>query len=250
MTLEETTRQLASFIRDPEHADGPAGIEARRLNIYRDLFYNNIEGFIRSGFPVIRTLFDNDAWHNLVRDFMIHHTCHTPYFLEISQEFLLYLSNPRNKRDDEPPFLRELAHYEWVELALDVADEDLTAIAFQPKGDLLDNIPVLSPLAWSLAYQYPVHKIGVSYQPSQAPAAATYLLVYRDSNDDVGFMEINSVTARMIEILLQEQSLTGRQVLEQIATELNHSDPQQVIAGGFEILKQLRSLDIILGVEI
>jgi|TARA_B110000908_G_scaffold154664_1_gene192181 hypothetical protein len=61
-------------------------------------------------------------------------------------------------------------------------------------------------------------------------------------------MEINTVTARMLEILLQDQSLTGRQVLTQIAVELNHADPRQVVAGGLEIMLQLRGMGIILGI--
>ena len=52
----------------------------------------------------------------------------------------------------------------------------------------------------------------------------------------------------MLEILLQDQSLTGRQVLTQIAVELNHADPRQVVAGGLEIMQQLRGLGIILGI--
>ena len=61
-------------------------------------------------------------------------------------------------------------------------------------------------------------------------------------------MEINTVTARMLEILLQDQSLTGRQVLTQIAVELNHADPRQVVAGGLEIMLQLPGMGIILGI--
>ncbi len=250
MTLEQVTRQLTSYIRNPESVDGPEGIEPRRLNIYRDLFYKNIEGFISSGFPVLRSLFEDDDWHDLVRDFMILHRCHTPYFLEISQEFLLYLQNGSPQREEDPPFMQELAHYEWVELALDVADEDLDAIPFLADGDLLEGVPLVSPLAWSLAYQYPVHHIGEKFQPQQVPEMPTFLIVYRNLDDEVGFMEANSVTARMLEILLQDQSLTGRQVLTQIATELNHADPAQVVAGGLEILRQLRSLDIILGITV
>ncbi|MEH6909739.1 MAG: putative DNA-binding domain-containing protein [Oceanicoccus sp.] len=247
MTLSKVTRQLTSYIRDPDSTDGPAGIEPRRLNIYRDLFYKNIEGFISGGFPVLRSLFEDDSWHSLVRDFMIQHHCHTPYFLEISQEFLLYLQDGYSQRAGDPLFIQELAHYEWVELALDVADEDLAAVPFLADGDLLEGTPLVSSLAWSLAYQYPVHHIGEKFQPQQAPVAPTFLIVYRNRADEVGFMETNSVTARMLEILLQEPSLNGRQVLMQIATELNHTDPDQVVAGGLEILQKLLSLDIILG---
>ncbi|EAW31594.1 hypothetical protein GP2143_08589 [marine gamma proteobacterium HTCC2143] len=248
MTIEQVTRQLTSYIRDPESVDRPEGFEARRLNIYRDLFYKNIEGFISSGFPVLRSLYEDDDWRDIVRDFMIQHRCHTPYFLEISQEFLLYLQNSRVQRAEDPAFMQELAHYEWVELALDVSEEDLDAVAVIADGDLLEGVPRVSPLAWSLAYQYPVHLIGEKFQPQQVAELPTYLIVYRNLDEEVGFMEINSVTARMLEILLQDQSLTGRQVLAQIAAELNHADPRQVVAAGLEIMQQLRGLGIILGI--
>jgi hypothetical protein len=51
---------------------------------------------------------------------------------------------------DSAPWLHELAHYEWVELALQIADDDLPP--HDPDGDLLAGKPVPSPLAWALAY--------------------------------------------------------------------------------------------------
>lgn len=247
MSLEQTEKQLASHIRNPEDIAGPEGMEQRRLKIYRDLFYNNIETFIASGFPILRSLFADEAWHSMVRDFMIHHQCHTPYFLEISQEFLLYLQNTRTPKPGDPLFLKELAHYEWVELALDVAEEDLTVIEVDGDGDMLKNLPVVSPLAWSLCYQYPVHKIGSDFQPDQTGPEPSYLIVYRNRDDKVGFMEANSVTARLLELLQAEEVSSGKQALEKLADELQHPQPQQVIDGGVAILEQLKSLDIILG---
>ena len=247
MTLESVQRQLASHIRNPAEVEGPEGIENRRLKIYRELFYKNIENFISNGFPVLRSLISDQPWHGMVRDFMIHHQCHSPYFLEISQEFLLYLQQTRTPQPDDPPFMLELAHYEWVELALDVDSSDLQDITVDPDGDLLAALPCVSPLAWSLAYQYPVHKIGVNFQPEAPAEQPTFLVVYRDRNDRVGFMEANSVTARLLELLQGGEYTSGQQVLESIAREMQHPQPEQVIAGGLDILKQLRSLDIILG---
>ena len=64
-------------------------------------------------------------WHALVRAFIDQHRCHTPYFLEISQEFVQFLMQDYRPLASDPPFLAELAHYEWVELALDIAQEVL-----------------------------------------------------------------------------------------------------------------------------
>ena len=246
-TLAELEHGLTAHIRDPDKVSAPADIEPRRTKIYSDLFYNNIEDFISSGFPILRELINDKAWHAMVRDFMISHQCHTPYFLEISQEFLLYLQNTRKPQPDDLPFLLELAHYEWVELALDVADTDLATVQADREGDLLQALPVVSPLAWSLMYQFPVHQIGSDFVPTEIPETPSYLVVYRNRQDSVEFMQANAVTARLLELLQTDGYTCGLQVLTQLADEMQHPQPQLIIDSGVQILEQLLELDIILG---
>ena len=71
--------------------------------------------------------------------------------------------------------------------------------------------------------------------------------MYRDRNDEVGFMEINPVTAHLIQSLQLNPEQTGEEILKNIAKELNHPDPDVVIKGGSEIMEQLRKADILLG---
>ena len=247
MSLSDVQTRFAAHIRNPEQVSAPAGIEDRRLNIYRELFYNNIEGFIASGFPVIRSITADAHWHRMVRDFMAVHRCHSPYFLEISQEFLEYLQKGREYQPGDPPFLAELAHYEWVELGLDIAEQDINELPCDREGDLLAGLPLVSPLAWSLAYQFPVHRIGPEFQPEQPDPQPTFLVVYRNREDRVGFMEANAVTARLLELLQEGEVSSGRQALAQIAEELHHPNPGQLIDFGLQLLQQLRSLDVVLG---
>jgi hypothetical protein len=54
--------------------------------------------------------------------------------------------------------LPELAHYEWVELAVDVM-ETSPPFAYNPTGNLLNEQPVLAAAAMNLAYVWPVHRI-------------------------------------------------------------------------------------------
>ncbi|MGI9295089.1 MAG: HvfC family RiPP maturation protein [Pseudomonadales bacterium] len=238
-----------AHLRHPDVHAAPPAIEDRRLQIYRDLLYKNVEGFISCAFPVLRKVTDDVAWHAMVRDFMHRHVCQTPYFMEIAQEFIQYLENERGLQDADPPFLLELAHYEWVEIALDLAETDITSISARTDGSLLDEHPLVSPLAWSLAYHFPVHRIGPSLQPQQAPETPTYLVVYRNRNDKVKFMEANAVTARMLALLADDQRFTGTQVLQKIAEEIQHPQPEQVLASGLQTLEKMRDLDIILGTE-
>jgi hypothetical protein len=143
----------------------------------------------------------------------------------------------------------ELAHYEWVELALSIDERDADLTHVDADGDLLAGSPVLSPLFRSLIYKYPVHQLSPSFQPSEPPQEPTRLLVYRDLNDTVGFLEINAVTTRLLELLADEDRMTGRQALETIAQELEHPQPETVVNGGLEIMERLRERHVVLGVR-
>ena len=238
---------FTAHIRDPENCPAPEGIEDRRINIYRNLFYNNIEGFVSSGFPVLRTLYSDDDWHAMVRSFFIKHECHTPYFLEIAQEFIDYLQNEHEMRDCDFPFMLELAHYEWTELAIEIDETENNFSSVDPDGDLLAGHPQISALAWPLSYQYEVHKIAPEYLPDAPTAQGCHLIVYRDMDDEVRFMEINAVTARLLFLLNEDSNMTGQTALEQVATELQHPTPQAVIDGGLQTLRELKDRNIILG---
>ena len=239
--------EFTAHLRDPDNVPAPADIEDRRIKIYRDLLYNNVESFIASGFPVIRSIYSDENWHKIVRDFFAHHESHTPYFLEISQEFLAYLENERQPQPEDPAGLLELAHYEWIELALAVADEDIDLASIDPNGDLLNGHPVLSPVAWPLAYTFPVHAMGPDYLPEKPPENPTYIVVYRNRNDEVKFLEINSVTARLIALLQEDETISGEQALNRIAQEMHHPNPDVVMSGGLAALQELQSYGIVLG---
>jgi len=248
-TLHQQQHAFAGHIRDPERNPAPEGIEDRRMAVYRELFFNNVAGFLSSGFPVLKQLYTEEAWDRMARDFFIRHRCHTPLFLEISQEFLDYLQNEREPQPEDPPFLLELAHYEWVELALTVDDTEIPGDQIDPDGDLLNGCPVISPLAWPLSYSYPVHRVSPDFQP-EAPEKPVHLVVYRNPSDKVGFIELNPVTARLLQLISEQPGASGRQLLEQIAEELNHPDPELVLNGGLETIQALHQSGVILGTRI
>ncbi|WP_243391594.1 DNA-binding domain-containing protein [Pseudohalioglobus lutimaris] len=217
-TLRRDQLQMAAYLRDPNKSPAPPGVEERRLKVYRDLVYNNVEGFISGGFPVLRSLYTDSQWEALVRLFMDRHRCRTPYFLEISQEFVGFLMDEHQPRDCDPAFMTELAHYEWVELALDVSEEVLPEA--RAVSDLEHSVLRLSPLAWVLSYHFPVHEIGPGFQPAEAQQP-TFLVVYRNRQDQVKFMALNGATARLLELLRDNDDVTTSGVLAQLATEMN-----------------------------
>lgn len=247
--LDELQRRFAAHLRDPASVSPPAGIEDRRLQVYRDLFINNLSGLLAGTFPVLRAILGAERWDALVRDFYRQHRCHTPLFLEIPREFLDYLSEERAPAADDPPYLHDLAHYEWVELALTVAGEEIAGVAADPDGDLLRGVPVISPVAWPLAYRYPVHRISPEWQPAEPPAEPSFYIARRDRDDRVGILHVNAVTLRLVERLQQEPGLTGFEQLEALAREVPQLDHAAVISGGAAALQELLAADVVLGTQ-
>ena len=245
--LDELQRQFAAHIRDPERQPAPDGIEDRRLQIYRDLFFNNMRSMLAGNFPVLHALLGADGWTALVRDFYADYRCHTPLFTEIAREFLRYLQDVRGEHPDDPPFLLELAHYEWIELALELDEREPGDVSARRDGDLLDGAPVLSPLAWPLSYRFPVHRIRPEFQPAEPPAEPTHLMVYRDRQDRVRFMELNAVARLLIAYLQDRPRASGRELLQAIAADIGHREPARVVTAGAELLADLRDRGVILG---
>jgi hypothetical protein len=245
--FSDVQRAFAAHIRDPEAQPRPAGVEERRMAVYRELIFGNVASLLGTNFPVTRQILDGEHWERLVRGFFIHHRCTTPLFHELGQEFLAYLQEVRTENPQDPPFLLELAHYEWVELALDISDNEPDPTLADPNGDLLTEAPVVSPLAWNLTYRFPVHRIGPGHLPDAAPPESTRLVVYRTRRGQVEFLEINAVTQRLLQLLKEEPAPTGLDALTCIARELRHPRAQQVIEAGRGLLVDLRRRDILLG---
>lgn len=238
---------LSAHLRDPTGAPPPPDLEERRLKIYRELIFNNVESLLAGYFPVLRQILPLDHWRGLVRDFFIRHRARTPLFTELAQELLDFLYRERGADPADPPFLLELAHYEWVELALLISEEEPDLAGLDPEGDLLAGAPALSPLAWPLSYRFPVHRIGPDYQPKEPLAEPTHLVVYRNRDERVEFLETNAVTQRLLQLIGDGVERSGRASLEQIAVELHHPNPGRVIAYGSDLLEELRTRGILLG---
>lgn len=241
---------LGAWIRDPDANPPPAGIEPRRLAVYADLFYRNVEGLLASAFPVIRQTLGDDAWHALARDFLREHPARTPLFTELARELLRYLDTRAEAGRADPPWLWELAHYEWVELALQISEAGPDDIAVDPDGDLLAGRPVLSPLAWPLAYAWPVHRIGPGHVPASPPAAPTLLLVRRQPDGAVAFSELGPAAFRLLQWIEEAPERTGGEHLAALAAEAGAPDAADFIAEAAGLLESMRADGTLLGTRL
>ncbi|KPH61560.1 putative DNA-binding domain-containing protein [Pseudoalteromonas neustonica] len=234
MNFIDTQHAFMAHIREPQLHPKPNGIEDRRMAIYRDLFFNNINGFISSGFPVLKTLYSDDDWLQLVRCFFAEHDCQSPYFLDIAGEFIHYLSSDYKMLESDPAFMLELAHYEWIELDVSITQLDIMERIITTQ---LSNTPLyLSSCARNLSYQYPVQHITSEFQPSEPSQQPHYFVVYRDTEDEVQFIATNAMTALLLSIIESTSGIYLATVIEQVAQHAPQFTEEQLLQGATQTL--------------
>ncbi|MYD43440.1 MAG: DUF2063 domain-containing protein [Gammaproteobacteria bacterium] len=189
---------FAAHIRNPELNPIPDGIEARRMTIYVRLIYNNIESFCANRFPKAKAILGDKDWHALVREFVHRHESKSPYFAQISEEFIAYLAMERNAEHD-PPFLLELCHFEWLPLYLDRLVGELPP--YRPVAHVLEETLTTSDFAQVRSYVWPVHKLDHDFQPNEPPAQATFVLAFRNRADKIDRKVVDGFTANLVEFL-------------------------------------------------
>ncbi|MCB4811390.1 putative DNA-binding domain-containing protein [Methylovorus menthalis] len=237
--------QLAftAHIRHPRLHARPEGVPAKRMRVYNEIVFNNLQSAVGACYPVLQRVLGKRAWQALLRRFFAEHQANSPFFRDIPKAFLAFLPQVETL----PPYAVSLAHYEWVELA--IASADTVTPMLTAEGDLVQGIPIVAPALAVLAYDYPVQKISVRFKPRQALAEPVHLLVFRNQQDEVKFVEMNAMTARLLE-LLQPGELTGLAALQQLGMEMGHADSTSLITFGAALLEDLRQQDIVWGVAV
>lgn len=239
--FKQLQQQFAAYIRNPDVASPPAGIEQRRLNVYSELFFNNVKGFLDTAFPVLKTLYSEPDWTALARQFFSNYACHSPYFLQIAEQFVDFLQHYQPTAAD-PSFLAELAHYEWAELyiATLTSSQQLPALLeAELTGDALSHTRLqLSELAMLCAYQYPVQQICIDFQPTE-PAQPVFFLLYRNAEHEVKFVQLNQATLLLLNTLAEQPGLTFNQLIQAISAQLPGLTMQQLQQGALPLVQEL-----------
>jgi hypothetical protein len=241
MSFQDTQHAFIQHIKNPT-ANPFDGIEDRRLHIYRELFFNNILGFLSSGFPVLESLYSEQQWQDLARKFFIEHSCRSPYFIDISKEFVEYLSGEYQLTELDPVFMRELAHYEWLELDVSVRQSSQTGKAWDGHSKITHV--QMSDLASLVSYQYPVHQISAEFQPLQA-GEMVYLVIYRDATDEVNFTLVNVISAHLLNTIMQQDVVSVESLSQTMVEAMPQLDIQQITESLYQVLQQLFRQEIL-----
>lgn len=263
--FQRIQHEFAGHIKDPENTTKPADVDARHMMVYRDLFFKNIMSFLDGAFPVLAEIIGTKRWQEIGREFFSCHENTSPYFLEISQEFLKFLENEFEPQEHDPAYMYELAHYEWLELhvavepesssdtqAYEIAGEDIAELDVAQLDiaelDVEHSILILSPIVEGFLYSYPVHQISAE-QP-EVEERSTALIVYRGRDEEVHFVETNPFTLQLLALLKESSKAggaqtTGGEVLQGLLAKMTMSENQAAYQGGLDTLRQWLMLGII-----
>lgn len=248
MSFIETQQNFMDYIKDPANPL-PGGIEARRMKIYRELFFNNIDGFVSNAFPVLKSLYSEQDWQQRVQQFFVTHDCHTPIFIEIAQEFLLFLQTEYTATELDPPFMLELAHYEWLELVVAVAQDNAQQAIIDSSTM---NIDVLKAAALSLSataqiaqYTFDVQHISEDYRPETPTATPQFFCIYADFDDEVSFLQLNPLTAQVLAYISQFESVQYEELIGWLLETYPAMAHDVLAQGCLELIVQLSDKGII-----
>ena len=240
--------QLAftAHLRDPLNQPAPAGVAAERMAVYDEIVFNNLFESVSACFPVTSMVLGKRKWLKLNQAFIREYSANSPLFRKIPEQFLHFLQQNETLKSELPPYLHELCHYEWIELHVASMPASDDRQQLQENWDLNAGTPVFNATMQLLDYDYAVHKISPRKKPEQTQN--TQLLVYRNAQHEVKFVEINAVTYNLI-ALLQAQHMTSGDALQLLAQQLGHPQPKIIMQFGMMILEDLRAQEIIIGVK-
>lgn len=189
--LSQMQDEWAAYLRAPQSAQQPAGTSARRMGAYAQLLRSNIGGFIHQCFPICRQSLPEARWEALIDRFFAESVWHhSPFFHEIPKAFVDFLEGS-TPHPDLPPWFGALAHYEWVELAVDTAPD--VPPQFGPQG------LALNPSCQLEAYEWPVHTI--TPDATEVSEQATFVAVFRNRQYQVRFSVLTPAAAQLLHLL-------------------------------------------------
>ena len=151
--------------------------------------------------------------------------------------------NTYEQSQDDPIFMIELAHYEWVELDVSIYQQDESECIID--SDLTSAPLYISSTARHLSYQYAVHNISADYIPTQPDATPHYFVVYRDQEDDTQFLVTNAMTALLLSLIEATPGIHFYELCNGVMLQAPQFSEQQIQAGAKSTLLTMAQKGVI-----
>lgn len=205
---------------------------APRLWTYRELVEFALEDPLLDAFPLSRALLLGN-WDDALRAFLAARAIPSPYYRDIAPAFVAWVAES-GWGQKEFPALLSLLHWEQVEMDVLWA-EDGPMPATDPHPDPAARV-CFRPLR-HLAYPFKVHE-AIPERP-EPPAGDTFLLAWRDDDDDFQSLALSPRASALLGRLLAEGTLGE-------ATKELNLDPDEAQP----LLEDLRARGVLVGYRI
>lgn len=248
-SFSDIQRQFTHYLRNPSCAPLPTGTDLREMRFYARSYRRKLRHLLETRWPTLAETLGRDMLSSLIDDYVRLPRESVGGKSTLEEAFVQYLEEESPRRG-LPPFMPELANFSMVATLVTGSPREIEDDDLDRDGDLLGRVPVFSPLAELLTYEWPVHRIGADFLPKTKPAQATRLIVYRDRRGHGGWIELNQWAA---EIALQVKdnviAKTGAEILVDSRNNNPLLDRHSLMREGAVILKALQRRDIIIGVR-
>lgn len=239
LAFQQYQAAFTAHIRNPKKNQKPARVNDKRMAVYREVVFNNFYGSVSACFPVLHDILGIRRFKQLVRTCFFHHQFTSPFFREIPKTFVDFLASFDLKSNGLPIFSAQLAHYEWAELYVSTLKTQAISTLQLDENlgkNILEKLLSLNPAHLLVNYDFPVHMLSKKHQPIEP--TQTFLLLFRNAEFEVKFMQLNPITFELLQII-EAQSCTGQQALQQLAEKMQHPEPDVIVGFGQQILEDL-----------
>lgn len=251
-SFQQVQTHFCQWIRQPTSDLSPVvqGVAVDRMQVYRELLYNNVVSFIDSVFPVAQSLLSEQEWAALQHDFFSQARCKSPFYMDISKEFLEYLQSHQSSITDKYPWLLELLHVEWMELQVELAEFEWPDSAHFLQLEDINNLDDHCALRcsvpiWVLGYQWRVYEWQIAHDVDGELPEPSFLLVWCDADDDRCQQVIAPLYALLIDHIAQQQifDIDGlKQLLNQHLVGISEAEQLDITNTLFRYLVQFNLL--------
>jgi hypothetical protein len=172
-----------------------------RFLIYRKLVHNRLRAATRESIPRCAARRGKDKFIADFAAFMEACACSSPYLRDIPAEFVEWVVTRWREDPEVPPYLGDLARHELLEG--DVRNDPDGGEAPTGKALALDATLLFDGSARLMHYDFAVHKLSYATDDrSDPPEQSTHLLVYRDAEVKVRYLELTPWASAVMDRLL------------------------------------------------
>ena len=195
-----TEEGLAAFLDrvelDPRDRASLLALGPKRLSVYRSLVRGTLTSAVKKQLALTAGVF-GDRFDEELASFFAAGMPKSHYLFDVPFE-LFEASSARWAADRTlPPFVADLARFELT---------DFVVAALRPPdpGEVVEELALDTPLVFSGAhrlvrYAFPVHTFAPGDDLAPAP---TWILTYRDTEDDIAHLELSAPAAFVFERLV------------------------------------------------